>query len=150
MKKTLSLIKHAGVLLSVVVIISGYGFGQEAMALITRLEVITPGMTRTIPITQESPFPQGVSQFLALIIGSGPFAISISPEEVAEGNLMVLCGIGISSAGFFPFFKRGYTDVSFDVGIEIGDEKFPYGIAFFSCWLQEPEEPSTYNLTIRF
>jgi hypothetical protein len=149
-KKTLSLIKHAGVLLSILVMISGYCFGQEAMALITRLEVLTPGMTRTIPITQESPFPQGVSQFLVLIIGSGPFAISISPEKVAEDNLLVLCGFGVSSAGFFPFFKRGYTDVSFNVGIAIGDERYPYGMVLFSCWLKDPEEPSTYNLTISF
>ena len=130
--------------------ISSYAFGQEPMALMPRLEILTPGMKRTIPITQESPFPQGMSQFVVLLIGTGDLTISISTEMVAEGNLMVLCGIGISSAGFFPFLKRGYTEVSYNVGIEIGDERHPYGMVIFSCWLKDPEEPSTYNLTISY
>jgi len=152
MKTRRSRIKHAWVLLSILLMISSQAFGQEPMALIPRLEILTPGMTRTITISQDTPFPQGVSQFVVLVIGSGPLSISLSTveAEVGEENLLVLCGIGISSAGFFPFFKRGYTDVSFNVGIEIGDERFPYGMVLFSCWLKDPEEPSTYNLTISF
>jgi hypothetical protein len=150
MKKIRSVIKHGGVLLSILVMISGYCFGQEPMAGITRLEILTPGMIRSIPITQESPFPQGMSQFVVILIGTGDLTVSISTEEVAEDKLLVLFGFGVSSAGFFPFLKRGYTEVSYNVGIEIGDERHPYGMVIFSCWLKDPEEPSTYNLTISY
>jgi len=134
------------------IMLSGSAFGQEPAALIPRLEILTPGMTRDIAITQEAPFPQGVSQFVVLLIGSGPASISLESAVGSEGDLLVLSGAGFSSAGFIPFFKWGYSAVSFDVGIQIGNDRFPYGMLLISCWLAEPpEEPyNTYSLTIEF
>jgi hypothetical protein len=146
-----SLIKYAWILLSVMVIFCGHAYGQEPLALIPRLEILTPGMTRDIWITQEAPFPQGVSQFVVLLIGSGPLSIKVTSGEGSEGDLLALSGIGISSAGLIPFFKWGYTAVAFNVGIKIGDDRFPYGMLLLSCWLGEPEAPfNTYRLTISF
>jgi len=150
MNRKRSLMKYSWMLASVVVMISGQALGQEPLALIPRLEILTPGMTRNIPITQETPFPQGVSQFAILLIGSGPLSITLSKVDI-DGDLLVLSGVGISSAGLFPFFKWGYTAVTFNVGINIGDDRFPYGMLLLSCWVDEPEEPNnTYYLTIRF
>ena len=151
MNRKRSLIKYAWMLLSVMVMISGSALGQEPLALIPRLETLTPGMTRDIEITQEAPFPQGISQFVVLLIGSGPLTITLSSGEGSVGDLLVLSGIGISHAGLIPFFKWGYTAVTFDVGIQIGNDRFPYGMLLFSCWLAEPEAPyNTYYLTIEF
>ena len=151
MNRKRSLIKYAWMLLSVIVMISGQALGQEPLALIPRLETLTPGMTRDIDIIQEAPFPQGVSQFVVLLLGSGPLSITLSSAEGSEGDLLVLSGVGISSAGIIPFFKWGYTEVTFEVGIKIGDDRFPYGLLLLSCWLDEPEEPyNTYSLVISF
>jgi len=151
MNRKRSLIKYAWMLLSVIVMISGQALGQEPLALIPRLETLTPGMTRSITITQEAPFPQGVSQFAVLLIGSGPASITLTSGQGSVGDLMVLSGVGISSAGLIPFLKWGYTAVTFQVGIKIGDDRFPYGMLLFSCWLGAPEEPyNTYKLTVRF
>lgn len=151
MKNTRSLIKHAWILLSVIVALCGQAYGQEPLALIPRLEILTPGMTREIEITQEAPFPQGVSQFVVLLIGSGPASITLTSGTGSVGDLMVLSGVGISSAGLIPFLKWGYTAVTFQVGIKIGDDRFPYGMLLFSCWLGAPEEPyNTYKLTVKF
>jgi hypothetical protein len=150
-KNTRLLIKYAWMLASVLILLSGAAFGQEPLALIPRLETLTPGMTRNIEITQEAPFPQGVSQFVVLLIGSGPASITLESPEGSVGDLLVLSGIGISHAGLIPFFKWGYTEVTFDVGIQIGNDRFPYGMLLFSCWLAEPEAPyNTYDLTISF
>jgi hypothetical protein len=150
-KHTRLLIKYAWMLVSVTILLSGSAFGQEPLALIPRLEILTPGMTRDIWITQEAPFPQGVSQFVVLLIGSGPLSIKVTSGEASEGDLLALRGIGISSAGLIPFFKWGYTAVTFNVGIKIGDDRFPYGLLLLSCWLDEPQEPfNTYRLTISF
>jgi hypothetical protein len=151
MNRKRSLIKYAWMLLSIIVTYCGQAYGQEPLALIPRLEILTPGMTRTIPITQEAPFPQGASQVAVFLIGSGPLSIRLTSGTGSEGDLLVLSGFGISSAGFIPFFKWGYTAVAFNVGIKIGDDRFPYGMLLFSCWLAEPEAPyNTYNLTISF
>ena len=151
MNRKRALIKYAWMVLSVVVMLCGPAFGQEPMALIPRLETLTPGMTREIEITQEAPFPQGVSQFVVLLIGSGPASITLESAEGSVGDLLVLSGIGISHAGLTPFLKWGYTAVSFDVGVQIGNDRFPYGMLLFSCWLAEPEAPyNTYYLTINF
>jgi hypothetical protein len=151
MNRKRSFIKYAWMLLSVMVMIGGQAFGQEPTALMLRMETLTPGMTRDIEITQEAPFPQGVSQFVVLLIGSGPASITLSSAEGSVGDLMVLSGIGISRAGLIPFLKWGYTAVTFEVGIQIGNDRFPYGMLLFSCWLAEPEAPyNTYYLTIEF
>ncbi len=151
MNRKRSLMKYSWMLVSVVVMLSGSAFGQEPAALMLRMETLTPGMTRDIEITQEAPFPQGVSQFVVLLIGSGPASITLSSADGSEGDLLVLSGIGISSAGLIPFLKWGYTQVLFDVGIQIGNDRFPYGMLLFSCWLAAPEAPNNiYYLTIKF
>ena len=77
--------------------------------------------------------------------------LTLESPEGSVGDLLVLSGIGISRAGLIPFLKWGYTAVSFDVGVQIGNDRFPYGMLLFSCWLAEPEAPyNTYDLTISF
>ena len=152
MNRKRSLMKYSWMLVSVVVMLSGSAFGQEPAALMLRMETLTPGMTREIAITQEAPFPQGVNQFVVLLIGSGPASITLTSNRESVGDLLVLSGIGISSAGVVPFLKWGYTVVTFNVGIQIGNDRFPYGMLLFSCWLNEPPEApyNTYSLSIRF
>ena len=124
----------------------------EPSALTPHFELLTPGVTRHFTITQYNNFPQDFSFFLVVLIGYGPFSINLSsPEEGAEGNLFVISGLGISAAGIRPFLKFGRADVDLAVGIEIGTERNPFGLLWFSSWIASPiEEEIQYELSIIF
>ena len=127
-------------------------FAFQPTAIDPHVEFLTPGVTRHITITQYNNFPQDFSSFLIVLIGYGPISINLSsPEEGAEGNLFVISGLGISAAGIRPFLKFGRADVDLAVGIEIGTERNPFGLLWFSSWIASPiEEEIQYELSISF
>jgi hypothetical protein len=124
----------------------------ETTAVTPRFELLTPGVARSFTITQFNNFPQDFSFFLVLLIGYGPFSIELSSlEDSSEGDLFVISGVGISPAGIRPFLKFGRANVDLSVGIEIGNERNPYGIVWFSSWIASPlEEETSYALDIIF
>ena len=124
----------------------------ETTAVTPRFELLTPGVTRHYTITQFNSFPQDFSFFLVVLIGYGPFTIQLtSPDEGAEGDLFVISGVGISPAGIRPFVKFGRANVDLSAGVEIGNERNPYGIVWFSSWTAYPiEKETTYSLDIIF
>jgi hypothetical protein len=150
MKKVLSHLTHSWVIVVILFFSICPALALETNALIPSIEILTPGMGRSITITQNYDFPQGSNQFLVLLIGSGVVGITLSKYDT-EGDLLVMTGAGISSAGIVPFFKRGKTSVYLDVGIEIGDEHSPYGLVWFSSWIDKPdEEDNTYDISLSF
>ena len=130
----------------------------ETNALTPHIEVLTPGVTRTITITQYADFPQDFSPFIVFLIGYGPFKISLSKDE-SVGDRLKMNGVGISPAGIVPFYKSGKEDVDLVVSVEIGNERSPYGMVLFSSWvsgtvIQEPDSEgvyhNTYKVTLQF
>ncbi len=130
---------------------SVYAFQPTAIA--PHIEVLTPGVIREITITQYNNYPQDFSFFLVFLIGYGPAQISMSTlaYEETEGHLQVLNGWALSSAGAVPFVKFGRSRVDLAVGVEIGSERYPTGIMWFSSWIAGPiEEELKYDLSIAF
>jgi hypothetical protein len=124
----------------------------QPTAIDPHVELLTPGVTRNFTITQFNNFPQDFSFFLVVLIGYGPVSINLSSSAAStEGDLFVISGLGMSAAGIIPFLKFGRADVNLAVGIEIGNERSPYGLLWFSSWIASPiEEETTYDLSIRF
>jgi hypothetical protein len=125
----------------------------QPTAIDPHVELITPGVTRSITITQYNTYPQDFSFFLVFLIGYGPARISMSTltYEATEGHLLVLNGWALSSAGAVPIMKFGRSMVDLVVGVEIGDERYPSGIIWFSSWIAGPiEEELTYDIEIGF
>ena len=81
----------------------------------------------------------------------GGVSITVSKGDPV-GDLLVLTGIGISSAGIIPFLKFGRTSVSLSEAIEIGDERATYGLLWFSSWLDSSidDPPYSYSLSLSF
>ncbi len=130
----------------------------EVNALTPHIEVLTPGVTRNLTITQYADFTQDFSPFIVFLIGYGPFKISLSKDE-SVGDRLIVNGVGISPAGIVPFYKSGKADVDLIATVEIGNERYPYGMAFFSSWvtgtvIQEPDGAgvyhNTYTVTLQF
>jgi len=142
---------YSWIILCILIFNSSPTFAGEKKSLLPRIEILTPGMTRSIEITQDANFPLDSSQFLVVLLGYSFVTISMYKNDT-EGDLLVLTGVGISSAGIVPFLKFGVTATSLAVSIEIGKESSPYGLLLFSTWIDEPEdEPyNRYNLTLSF
>ena len=152
MKKALvHLIAGWGVV-SILVSSSFPAFAAETDEMIPAIEIFTPGMTRTITITQNRAFPLEYHQILILLAGYGGVSISVSKNDT-EGDPLILAGLAVSSAGVVPFLKYGVTHVTLREGIEIGNERAPYGLLWIASWvnLSVYDPPyNTYTLTLAF
>ncbi len=157
MKKVL-IISILPLMLSLTFTSPGMASALETTALVPNIEILTPGVTRTITVTQTANFPQDFSPFIVFIIGYGPLKISLSKDE-AVGDRLKMSGVGISPAGVIPLYKSGKAGVNLIVTVEIGNEQYPYGMALFSSWvtgavIQEPDSEgiyhNTYKVTLQF
>ncbi len=151
MKKLLNHLKQSWLIVAVLFFASCPAFALENNALISNIEILTPGMTRNMTITQDYRYPRDYNHALLLLVGYGWVSINVSKGEPV-GDLLVLTGIGISSAGIIPFLKFGRTSVSLSEAIEIGDARAPYGLLWFSSWLDSPidDPPYSYSLSFSF
>jgi len=142
-----------------IMLFSGFtASASEPEGLIPAIEILIPGMSRTIAITQAQNFPQDFSQFVILTLGYGPLLIRLSSTtkdtagNPTRGDLLVFTGVGISSAGIVPFLKFGETMVTLTTYVEIGDERSPLGVVWLSCWMYSTANtpPYDYSLTLGF
>jgi len=151
MKKVLSYLTHSWLILSILVFSSWPAFAIETNAAVPRVEILIPGMTRTIQITQNYKFPRDSSQFLIFVIGYGGVSITLRKVDT-EGDTLFLTGVGISSAGIEPVFKFGTTEVTLTAVVRIGEKQSPYGLLWISCWLDSSADdpPYDYSLGLSF
>ena len=132
-------------------VVPTYAF--QPTAIDPHVELLTPGVTRYYTITQFNSYPQDFGFFLVFLIGYGPAQITMSSseDETNEGNLLVLNGWALSSAGAIPIIKFGRSRVDLEVGVEIGNEFYPSGIMWFSSWIAGTlEEAISYDISIAF
>ena len=152
MKNPFKHLKRTGLLLSLFAISSYPAFAFEPHALVLpRVEVIIPGVTRTITVTQDDEYPQGIDQMVIVAIGYGGITIDMTPSEtLQEGNLLMLTGVGISSAGIVPVLKFVKTDGTLTASILTGDERLPFGLVWLSSWVNASayDPPYEYELAI--
>jgi len=148
MKRVLSRLTFSLMVSSVLVFSSCPTFAFETKAIvIPHVEVLIPGVSRRIEITQNYKFPQDFNQILILAIGYGPLGITLSQSE-PTGNILMLTGVSVSAAGVIPVFKFGVTDVSLKASVEIGNERSPYGLLWVSSWINSSLEDPPYSYTM--
>ena len=149
MKKTLYPASFSVILMTTIFCCSAPAF--ETGEIIPSIEIIIPGISRTIEINQNYTYPQDFNQLLVFCIGYGPFNITLTKNDVV-GDRIFLTGIGLSSAGIVPIFKFGETKITLTEGIEIGSQSSPYGIVWITSWVDSTvhEPPYNYILTFRF
>ena len=116
-----------------------------------RMEILIPGMNRTLEITQNYHFPQDLSNLLIVVVGYGGISINVRKIDT-EGDLLMLMGIGISPGGIVPVFKFGITEVTLTEAVEIGDKSSPYGILWIASWVDSSihNPPYHYTLSLSF
>lgn len=147
MKKLLSHLIPNGMILSILFFNSCPTSAFETEALLPRIEILIPGMTRTVEITQNYTFPQDFSNFLIIVVGYGGVSITLRKID-NEGDLLILVGLGISSVGIIPVFKFGVTEVTLTEAVEIGDERSPYGLLWILSWVESTVNNPPYHYTL--
>jgi len=147
MKKLLSHLIPNGMILSILFFSSCPTSAFETEALMPRIEILIPGMTRTVEITQNYTFPQDFGNFLILVAGYGGVSITLRKID-NEGDLLILVGLGISSVGIIPVFKFGVTEVTLTEAVEIGDERSPYGLLWILSWVESTVNNPPYHYTL--
>ena len=155
MKRVLSRLTFSLVVSSILVFSSNPTFAFETEALVLpRVEILIPGVNRTISITQNYKFPQDFNQIIILVIGYGPLPISMTHTATEgtspEGNILMLTGMGVSAAGVIPVFKFGVTQATLKATVEIGNERSPYGLLWISSWVDSSVNDPPYNYTLTF
>jgi hypothetical protein len=147
MKRVISLLTRRWIFLLTLIFISSSNFAFETEALIPRIEILTPGTTRTMEITQHYDFPQDFGSFLILVVGYGGVSITLRKVDT-EGDLLILAGLGISFAGVVPFLKFGITEVTLTEAVEIGNQYSPYGLLWILSWVDLPASNPPYYYTL--
>ena len=149
MKKIPALLMSSCVILALLVFSSSPTPAFETNGLIPQIEILTPGTSRTIEITQNYDFPQDSAQVFLLVIGYGGVSITLRKNDT-EGDTLILAGLGISSAGIAPIFKFGITKVTLAEAVEIGSERLPYGLLWVKCWVDSSVNDPPYYYTLAF
>ncbi len=151
MKKVLSHFAPVWLVLSIQLFSCYPTYAIETEAFIPQIEILIPGMTRKVEITQNYSFPQDFGHFLILVMGYGGVSMTLSKTDT-EGDFIIFTGAGISSAGIAPFLKFGTTSVTLREAVEIGDQWLPYGLLWIVSWVDSPEQdlPSHYTLEFSF
>jgi len=126
-------------------------YAFETETLIPQIEILTPGMTRKVEITQNYSFPLDFGHFLIVVMGYGGVSMTLRKTDTT-GDFIIFTGAGISSVGIAPFLKFGTTDVTLREAVEIGDQWFPYGLLWIVSWVDPPAQdlPSQYTLEFSF
>jgi len=151
MKKVLSHFVPVWLVLSIQLFSSYPIYAFETQGFIPQIEILTPGMTRKVEITQNYSFPQDFGHLLIVVVGYGGLSMTLSKTDT-EGDFIIFTGVGISSAGVAPFLKFGTTSVTLREAVEIGNQWFPYGLLWIVSWVDSPEQdlPSHYTLEFSF
>ena len=151
MKKLFGALIPRRIIVYSMVFIGTPAFAFKPEAVMPRVEILTPGMTRTVAITQNYTFPRDYDNLLILVIGYGGVSVTLRKIDT-EGDTLILAGLGVSSAGITPFFKFGITEITLTKAVEIGTQHAPYGLLWISSWVDSPstEPPYYYTLVLSF
>ena len=71
MEKLLNHLKQSWLIVAVLFFASCPTFALENNALLSNIEILTPGMSRTMTITQEYRYPRDYNQAFLLLVGYG-------------------------------------------------------------------------------
>ena len=80
-KKTPAFLMSSCVILALLVFSSSPTSAFETNGLMPQIEILTPGTTRTIEITQNYSFPQDFGHFLIVVVGYGGVSMTLSKTD---------------------------------------------------------------------
>jgi hypothetical protein len=112
------------------------------------LQVLLPGMTKTIEMEQQQTLPLGCPQFFVLTVGSGILGISVKKDDVA-GDTIFMTGFVSTGGKIIPIRRIGSSKGMIDQIVELEGSATALGFAWIWCGVAASQNVPLYSSQLR-
>jgi len=112
------------------------------------VQVLLPGMTKTIELEQQQTLPLGCPQFFIFTVGRGFLGVSLKKDDLS-GDTLFMTGF-VSAGGNISAIRRiGISKGMIDQVIEIGGDTNSIGFAWLWCGIAVSQNVPLYTSELR-
>jgi hypothetical protein len=112
------------------------------------VQVLLPGMTKSIDIRQQQTLPLGCPQFFIFTIGSGMLGLSVSKTDVA-GDTIFMAGFVSTGGRIVPVGRIGSSKGMVDQVIEIRGNQNTISFGWIWCGVAASQNVPIYSSVLR-
>ncbi len=112
------------------------------------VQVLLPGMTKSIEIRQQQVLPLGCPQFFIFTIGSGMLGLSVVKNDV-EGDTIFMAGFVSTGGSLVPVGRIGTSKGMIDQVIEIKGDQNTICFGWIWCGVAASQNVPIYSSVLR-
>jgi hypothetical protein len=112
------------------------------------VQVMLPGMTKTIDLGQQQTLPLGCPQFFVFTVGSGMLGISVKKDDVA-GDTVFMTGFVSTGGRLIPIRRIGSSKGMIDQIVELQGNAGTLGFAWIWCGVAASQNVPLYHSQLR-
>lgn len=112
------------------------------------VQVLLPGMTKTIKLSQQQTLPLGCPQFFILTIGNGFLGISVKKDDVV-GDAIFMTGFVSAGGKVTPVQRVGISTGMIDQIVEIDGDASTLGFVWLWCGVAYSQNVPMYASQLR-
>jgi hypothetical protein len=112
------------------------------------VQVLLPGMTKSIEIRQQEVLPLGCPQFFIFTIGSGTLGLSVIKNDVA-GDAIFMAGFISNGGRIAPVRRIGTSTGMVDQVIEIQGDQNTISFGWLLCGVAASQSVPIYSSVLR-
>ena len=112
------------------------------------VQVLLPGMTKSIDIRQQQTLPLGCPQYFIFTIGSGMLGLSVSKNDVA-GDTIFMAGFVSTGGMIVPVVRIGTSTGMIDQVIEIRGNQNTISFGWIWCGVAASQNVPIYSSVFR-
>jgi hypothetical protein len=121
---------------------------HAAVASTFNVQVLLPGVTKSIDIRQQQVLPLGCPQFFIFTIGSGMLGLSVVKNDV-EGDTIFMAGFVSTGGRIVPVGRVGTSKGMIDQVIEIEDDQNTVSFCWIWCGVAASQNVPIYSSVLR-
>jgi hypothetical protein len=115
---------------------------------IFNVQVLLPGMTKTIELEQQQTLPLGCPHFFVFTIGGGMLGISLKKDDIA-GDTIFMTGLVSTGGRLIPISRIGSSNGMIDQIVELQGNADTVGFAWIWCGVAVSQNIPNYNSQLR-
>jgi len=112
------------------------------------VQVLLPGMTKTIELEQQQTLPLGCPQFFVFTVGGGMLGMSVKKDDVA-GDTVFMTGFVSTGGKIIPIRRIGMSNGMIDQIVELEGDSGTIGFAWIWCGVAASQNVPLYHSQLR-
>lgn len=112
------------------------------------VQVLVPGMTKTIELSQQQTLPLGCPHFFVLTIGSGFLGMSVKKDDVA-GDVIFMTGLVSAGGEVTPVHRVSVSTGMIDQIVEIDGDATTLGFIWLWCGVAYSQNTTLHTSQLR-